>query len=69
LVIHDTTHFKAKAFSFATHVICGMLSLLMPTKRFLGILSGMVALQTMKASPIQPHFTLLTAGDYLVLAR
>jgi hypothetical protein len=29
LVRRDTTHFKAKAFSFATHVICGILSLLM----------------------------------------
>jgi hypothetical protein len=53
LAFQGTTHFKVKAFSSATHVICGMLSLLTSTKQFLVTLEPIVALLAMKASPIQ----------------
>jgi hypothetical protein len=60
-------NFEVKAFSFATHVICGMLSLPMQVRTFLGTLEPTAALQTMKAFPIQPHFAMITVANSLVL--
>jgi hypothetical protein len=53
LAFQGTTHFKVKAFSSATHVICGMLSLLISANQFLPTLKPIVALLAMKASPIR----------------
>jgi hypothetical protein len=58
-VFHDTMHFKVNAFYFATHVICGILSLLMKERRILGFLEYIRALETMRASPIRPHFAVI----------
>jgi hypothetical protein len=59
MALHGAMYFKVKAFSFATTVICGMLSLPMHIGTFLGTPELTAARQTIKASPIQLHFAVI----------